>query len=120
MSSRIGAVMLLIFLFFQIFSVSALTNGFDGAALQALKAEWTKPPSSWDGDDPCGTSWVGITCISDRVVSMSRLVLSLGNLNVEGKLSGDIAALSELQILYVFLGFIIQHWIDWTTSTKYW
>ncbi|XP_013628285.1 PREDICTED: probable leucine-rich repeat receptor-like protein kinase At5g49770 isoform X1 [Brassica oleracea var. oleracea] len=99
MSSRIGAVMLLIFLFFQFFSVSALTNGFDGAALQALKAEWTKPPSSWEGGDPCGTSWVGITCISDRVVSMSRLVLSLGNLNVEGKLSGDIAALSELQIL---------------------
>uniref|UniRef100_A0A0D3B7N0 Leucine-rich repeat-containing N-terminal plant-type domain-containing protein n=1 Tax=Brassica oleracea var. oleracea TaxID=109376 RepID=A0A0D3B7N0_BRAOL len=83
MSSRIGAVMLLIFLFFQFFSVSALTNGFDGAALQALKAEWTKPPSSWEGGDPCGTSWVGITC----------------NLNVEGKLSGDIAALSELQIL---------------------
>ncbi|CDY21452.1 BnaC03g27450D [Brassica napus] len=94
MSSRIGAVMLLIFLFFKFFSVSALTNGFDGAALQALKAEWTKPPSSWEGDDPCGTSWVGITCISDRVVS-----ISLGNLNVEGKLSGDIAALSELQIL---------------------
>ncbi|WZZ41007.1 hypothetical protein YC2023_037266 [Brassica napus] len=94
MSSRIGAVMLLIFLFFQFFSVSALTNGFDGAALQALKAEWTKPPSSWEGNDPCGTSWVGITCISDRVVS-----ISLGNLNVEGKLSGDIAALSELQIL---------------------
>ncbi|XP_022554955.2 leucine-rich repeat receptor protein kinase HPCA1 isoform X4 [Brassica napus] len=100
MSSRIGAVMLLIFLFFKFFSVSALTNGFDGAALQALKAEWTKPPSSWEGDDPCGTSWVGITCISDRVVSIVfACCRSLGNLNVEGKLSGDIAALSELQIL---------------------
>ncbi|KAF8113281.1 hypothetical protein N665_0052s0004 [Sinapis alba] len=94
MSSRIGAVMLLIFLFIKFFSVSALTNGFDGSALQALKAEWTKPPSSWKGADPCGTSWVGITCSSGRVIS-----ISLGNLNVEGKLSGDIAALSELQIL---------------------
>ncbi|KAG2331770.1 hypothetical protein Bca52824_002950 [Brassica carinata] len=94
MSSRIGAVMLLIFLFFKFFSVSALTNGFDASALQALKAEWTKPPSSWEGADPCGTSWVGITCSSDRVIS-----ISLGNLNVEGKLSGDIVALSELQIL---------------------
>ncbi|CAF2124726.1 probable leucine-rich repeat receptor-like protein kinase At5g49770 [Brassica rapa] len=94
MSSRIGAFMLLIFLFFQILSVSALTNGFDGSALQALKAEWTKPPSNWEGADPCGTSWVGITCSNNRVVS-----ISLGNLNVEGKLSGDIAALSELQIL---------------------
>ncbi|CAG7881416.1 unnamed protein product, partial [Brassica rapa] len=94
MSSRIGAFMLLIFLFFQILSVSALTNGFDGSALQALKAEWTKPPRNWEGADPCGTSWVGITCSNNRVVS-----ISLGNLNVEGKLSGDIAALSELQIL---------------------
>ncbi|XP_018476193.1 leucine-rich repeat receptor protein kinase HPCA1 isoform X2 [Raphanus sativus] len=94
MSSRIGAVMLLIFLFFKFSSVSALTNGFDSSALQALKAEWTKPPSSWEGADPCGTSWVGIKCSSDRVVS-----ISLGNLNVEGKISGDIAALSELQIL---------------------
>ncbi|KAF3514899.1 hypothetical protein F2Q69_00002525 [Brassica cretica] len=85
MSSRIGAFMLLIFLFFQILSVSALTNGVDGSALQALKAEWTKPPSSWEGADPCGTSW-----IINSVVACCR---SLGNLNVEGKLSGDIAAL---------------------------
>ncbi|ESQ43695.1 hypothetical protein EUTSA_v10012589mg [Eutrema salsugineum] len=94
MSSRIGAFMLLILLFFQTCSVSALTNGLDASALQALKAEWTTSPDSWEGADPCGTNWVGITCSNDRVVS-----ISLGNLNVEGKLSADIAALPELQIL---------------------
>ncbi|KAF3561064.1 hypothetical protein DY000_02015549 [Brassica cretica] len=94
MSSRIGAFMLLILLCFQFLSVSALTNGFDASALQALKADWTKYPESWVGADPCGTNWVGITCTNDRVVS-----ISLGNLDVEGKLSSDIASLTELQIL---------------------
>ncbi|CDY61244.1 BnaCnng37500D [Brassica napus] len=94
MSSRIGAFMLLILLCFQFLSVSALTNGFDASALQALKADWTKYPENWVGADPCGTNWVGITCTNDRVVS-----ISLGNLDVEGKLSSDIASLTELQIL---------------------
>ncbi|KAG2298874.1 hypothetical protein Bca52824_035346 [Brassica carinata] len=94
MCSRIGVFMLLILLCFQFFSVSALTNGFDASALQAMKADWTKYPESWKGADPCGTNWVGITCTNDRVVS-----ISLGNLDVEGKLSSDIATLSELQIL---------------------
>ncbi|WZZ20704.1 hypothetical protein YC2023_122091 [Brassica napus] len=86
--------MLLILLCFQFLSVSALTNGFDASALQALKADWTKYPENWVGADPCGTNWVGITCTNDRVVS-----ISLGNLDVEGKLSSDIASLTELQIL---------------------
>ncbi|CAH8279073.1 unnamed protein product [Arabidopsis lyrata] len=94
MSSRTGAFMLLIMFFFQICSVSALTNGLDSSALNALKAEWTSPPDGWEGSDPCGTNWVGITCQNDRVVS-----ISLGNLNLEGKLQPDISFLSELRIL---------------------
>ncbi|CAN8306747.1 unnamed protein product [Cochlearia groenlandica] len=95
MSSRTGAFMLLVLLLFQFFcSVSALTNALDASALKALKDEWTKFPENWEGFDPCGTKWVGITCSNDRVFS-----ISLGNLNVEGKLSADIATLSELQIL---------------------
>ncbi|CAH2070555.1 unnamed protein product [Thlaspi arvense] len=94
MNSRIEAFMLLILIFFQICTVSGLTNGLDASALKGLKDEWTRAPDSWEGADPCGTNWVGITCINDRVVS-----ISLGNLNVEGKLSADIATLSELQIL---------------------
>lgn len=94
MSSRTGAFLLLILFFFQICSVSALTNGLDASALNALKSEWTTPPDGWEGSDPCGTNWVGITCQNDRVVS-----ISLGNLDLEGKLPADISFLSELRIL---------------------
>ncbi|CAE6231332.1 unnamed protein product [Arabidopsis arenosa] len=64
------------------------------SALKALKDEWTSPPDGWEGSDPCGTNWVGITCQNNRVVS-----ISLGNLNLEGKLQPDISFLSELRIL---------------------
>ncbi|XP_010482269.1 PREDICTED: probable leucine-rich repeat receptor-like protein kinase At5g49770 [Camelina sativa] len=94
-SSKIRVyMMILILLFFHICCVYGLTNGPDATALQAVKSEWTKFPKNWEGSDPCGTNWVGITCSNDRIVS-----ISLGNVDLEGKLSADIAALSELQIL---------------------
>ncbi|KAL0793896.1 hypothetical protein Bca101_065273 [Brassica carinata] len=95
MSSRIEVCMLLILVFCQICYVSALTNGLDASALQALKSEWTRFPESWKGSDPCGTNWVGITCNNNNQV----IQISLGNLNLEGKLSADISSLAELQIL---------------------
>ncbi|XP_013615742.1 PREDICTED: probable leucine-rich repeat receptor-like protein kinase At5g49770, partial [Brassica oleracea var. oleracea] len=95
MSSRIQVCMLLILTFCQICSVSALTNGLDASALQALKSEWTRFPENWKGSDPCGTNWVGITCNNNNHV----ISISLGNLNLEGKLSADISSLAELQIL---------------------
>ncbi|XP_023642310.1 probable leucine-rich repeat receptor-like protein kinase At5g49770 [Capsella rubella] len=95
MSSRTGAFMLLlIFFFFRICSVSALTNGVDANALLALKSALVKPPKNWKGFDPCGTNWVGVTCNTNRVVD-----ISLGNLNLEGKLPEDISTLSELDKL---------------------
>ncbi|CAA7012860.1 unnamed protein product [Microthlaspi erraticum] len=95
MSSRIGIPMLLILLFFQVCYSSAHTNVLDASALHALKAKWTRFPESWEGLVPCGTNWLGITCSKDRVVS-----ISLDHLNLEGKLSEDISALSELQIFH--------------------
>ncbi|VVB08180.1 unnamed protein product [Arabis nemorensis] len=98
MSSRSGVFMLLILLFFQICSVSAFTYESDTAALETLKSEWKTLSRSWKGSDPCGTkfsnSWVGIECTNDRVVS-----ISLGNLNLEGKLPQEILTLVELQTL---------------------
>ncbi|OAO95562.1 hypothetical protein AXX17_AT5G48630 [Arabidopsis thaliana] len=94
MSSRIEVFVLLILLSFQFCSVSAQTNGFDADALQYLKSSLTIPPQNWKGIDPCGTKWVGITCSNDRVVS-----ISLGNLNLEGKLPAFITTLSELHTL---------------------
>ncbi|AED95853.1 Leucine-rich repeat (LRR) family protein [Arabidopsis thaliana] len=94
MSSRIRTCMLLILFFFQKCYVSALTNVFDASALRGMKNEWTRSPKGWEGSDPCGTNWVGITCTNDRVVS-----ISLVNHNLEGTLSEYILALSELEIL---------------------
>uniref|UniRef100_A0A1J3E8C4 non-specific serine/threonine protein kinase n=1 Tax=Noccaea caerulescens TaxID=107243 RepID=A0A1J3E8C4_NOCCA len=93
MSSRFGVFMLLILLISQICSVSAFTGGRDASALQALG--WTGSLENWKGSDPCGTDWVGIKCDNNnRVIS-----ISLGNLNLEGKLSEEISFLSELQNL---------------------
>ncbi|XP_018452299.1 leucine-rich repeat receptor protein kinase HPCA1-like isoform X2 [Raphanus sativus] len=95
MSSRIQVFMLLILTFCKFCSVSALTNPLDASALQALKSEWTRFPKNWKGSDPCGASWIGITCNNNNNV----ISISLGNLNLEGTLSADIASLAELQIL---------------------
>ncbi|EOA15095.1 hypothetical protein CARUB_v10028463mg [Capsella rubella] len=93
MSSRTGAlILLLILFFFRIFYVSAYTYGQDATALLSLKRAFAKPPKNWKGVDPCHEPvWVGITCISNRVVN-----ISLGNLNLEGKLPATISTFSEL------------------------
>ncbi|CAN6805651.1 unnamed protein product [Brassica oleracea] len=66
----------------------------DYAALQAVKSKWTRFSENWIGVYPCGSNWVRISCYKNRVVS-----ISLGNLNVEGKLGEAISALLELHIL---------------------
>ncbi|XP_020870002.1 probable leucine-rich repeat receptor-like protein kinase At5g49770 isoform X2 [Arabidopsis lyrata subsp. lyrata] len=94
MSSRIGLFQLLIFFFFQICSVYAITDDSDSTALQALKSEWKTLSKSWKSSDPCGSGWVGITCNNNRVVS-----ISLTNRNLNGKLPTEISTLAELQTL---------------------
>ncbi|KAL0348173.1 UNVERIFIED_CONTAM: putative leucine-rich repeat receptor-like protein kinase [Sesamum angustifolium] len=63
-------------------------------ALEALKDVWKNLPPSWDGDDPCGNDWDGISCSDDRVTS-----ISLGSMNLNGQLSSDIQKLSALETL---------------------
>ncbi|KAL0440611.1 UNVERIFIED_CONTAM: hypothetical protein Slati_2544100, partial [Sesamum latifolium] len=68
------------------------------AAIQSLKDIWDHVPPNWSGDDPCGDGWSGISCINNRVVS-----ITLASINLSGQLSSDIAKLAELQTLMVNL-----------------
>ncbi|XP_071696724.1 leucine-rich repeat receptor protein kinase HPCA1-like isoform X2 [Rutidosis leptorrhynchoides] len=62
--------------------------------LKALKDNWQNTPPNWVGSDPCEDKWDGIHCTDSRVTS-----ITLSSINLIGKLSGDIAQFSELQIL---------------------
>lgn len=39
-------------------------------ALISLKENWSGTPLNWEGTDPCGDQWDGITCQENRIVSM--------------------------------------------------
>ncbi|KAL6329194.1 hypothetical protein AAG906_014803 [Vitis piasezkii] len=93
MDSRLILVSLLI-VFIQISATWARTNTDDATALVALKDLWENYPPSWVGFDPCGSSWEGIGCYNQRVISI--ILTSMG---LKGGLSGDLDQLSELQIL---------------------
>ncbi|KAL0422172.1 UNVERIFIED_CONTAM: putative leucine-rich repeat receptor-like protein kinase [Sesamum latifolium] len=59
---------------------------------KSLKDIWDHVPPNWSGADPCGDGWSGISCINNRVVS-----ITLASINLSGQLSSDIAKLAELQ-----------------------
>jgi hypothetical protein len=40
------------------------------AGLNGIADSWNKKPSNWNGIDPCGDKWIGITCTGDRITSM--------------------------------------------------
>ncbi|XP_057542552.1 leucine-rich repeat receptor protein kinase HPCA1-like isoform X2 [Amaranthus tricolor] len=87
-------VLFLVFICFLFWSSTALTNDQDFAALKALTDGWANIPEKWKGEDPCGDEWEGITCNNSRVVT-----ISLSSMGLTGQLTGDLATLSELQIL---------------------
>ncbi|KAL8027314.1 hypothetical protein ABFX02_14G087500 [Erythranthe guttata] len=78
----------------QVFGILALTNTDDFVALKSLKDVWRNVPPNWNGADPCGSNWDGISCSDNRVVS-----ITLASINLSGQLSSDIEGLSELQTL---------------------
>ncbi|KAM3205084.1 leucine-rich repeat receptor protein kinase HPCA1 [Capsicum annuum] len=70
----------------------SVTDPRDVTILRSLKDQWENIPPSWQkSDDPCGTSWEGVTCNNSRVTA-----LGLSTMGLRGKLSGDIGGLTEL------------------------
>ncbi|XP_076918666.1 leucine-rich repeat receptor protein kinase HPCA1-like isoform X3 [Bidens hawaiensis] len=93
MSRRIRRFLVLI-IFIQV-SVTSSQKNSDRVALQALKDAWEGTPDSWDdGSDPCGGTWVGITCTNSRVTS-----IILSGTGLSGGLPGDIGEFTELAVL---------------------
>ncbi|XP_074294393.1 leucine-rich repeat receptor protein kinase HPCA1-like [Silene latifolia] len=95
--SRIWCLRFVLFLAFVCSEVgygAAQTDSQDYAALSALTKDWGNLPSSWTGGDPCGSKWEGITCINSHISS-----ITLSSVGVTGKLSGDLASLSDLETL---------------------
>lgn len=74
--------------------ILADTSSQDYAALMALTKGWGNIPQSWTGGDSCGSRWEGITCNSSRITT-----ITLSSIGLTGQLTGDLASLSELQIL---------------------
>ncbi|KAJ0098033.1 hypothetical protein Patl1_27875 [Pistacia atlantica] len=78
----------------QILVIRAKTNPQEFAALNSLKNQWQNPPTNWVGDDPCDSSWEGISCINSSVVS-----IVLSGIDLRGNLPEDIQNLPELRKL---------------------
>ncbi|XP_021720965.1 probable leucine-rich repeat receptor-like protein kinase At5g49770 [Chenopodium quinoa] len=99
-STKLGAmnpviVFCLLFLSTRISITKSDTNSNDVTAIMSLKALWQNVPPSWSGfPDPCGRRWQGIICNGSRVIA-----ITLASMKLEGRLSGDIQELTELQIL---------------------
>ncbi|XP_047976216.1 leucine-rich repeat receptor protein kinase HPCA1-like [Salvia hispanica] len=91
---HLSILLLLAALLLQLFDTTALTDSDDFAGLQALKSIWKNTPPNWEGSDPCGLGWEGISCANNRVIS-----ITLANINLSGQLSSDIVKISELQTL---------------------
>ncbi|XXG87045.1 hypothetical protein AAC387_Pa11g1831 [Persea americana] len=80
--------------FLHISFTSADTNSQDAAALASLRNMWQSTPRNWQGSDPCGSQWDGITCKNGRII-----YIQLSSIGLKGPLTGDILSLTELQIL---------------------
>lgn len=92
MGLRIG--LFVAFICIKIGDIAAQTNSQDSSALVALTSGWRNLPPNWTGRDPCGNRWEGITCNDSRITA-----ITLANMGLTGQLTGDLASLSELQIL---------------------
>ncbi|GBG83853.1 hypothetical protein CBR_g37652 [Chara braunii] len=80
---------------------AAATARRDVLALRAICDAFGNPMSlvDWDGDDPCGQQWTGITC--DEYTPQNVVALSLDGLDLFGVIPSVIGNLSSLRELWL-------------------
>ncbi|TKY64184.1 STRUBBELIG-RECEPTOR FAMILY 7 [Spatholobus suberectus] len=71
-------LVLLVFISTCILAVNGDTDPNDAAALKVMFQSMNSPSQlNWNGDDPCGQSWKGITCSGNRVTEIKLPGLAL-------------------------------------------
>ncbi|XP_062176314.1 leucine-rich repeat receptor protein kinase HPCA1-like isoform X3 [Alnus glutinosa] len=91
MGQRTQLILLLLFIPYFVRESTAVGD-YNG--LLSVRGDLMNTPPNWEGSDPCGSNWIGISCTNSRVTSLQLL-----SMNLSGRLSREIELLSELQTL---------------------
>ncbi|KAK7389714.1 hypothetical protein VNO78_24989 [Psophocarpus tetragonolobus] len=85
-------LVLVLFISTCIFAVNGDTDPNDVASLKVLFQSMNSPSQlNWNGDDPCGQSWQGITCSGNRVSE-----IKLPGRSLSGSLGYQLESLSSV------------------------
>ncbi|XP_044497187.1 protein STRUBBELIG-RECEPTOR FAMILY 7-like [Mangifera indica] len=78
--------------------INAATDPSDASALKTMYSTLNSPSqlNQWTGDDPCGQSWKGVTCSSQRVTE-----IKISGLQLTGQLGWQLSSLTSLTNLDV-------------------
>ncbi|KAK7294550.1 hypothetical protein RJT34_17439 [Clitoria ternatea] len=87
--------LVLVMLFISILAINADTDPNDAASLKVMFQSMNSPSQlNWNGDDPCGQSWKGITCSGNRVTE-----IKLPGLGLTGSLGYQLQSLTSVTTL---------------------
>ncbi|KAI4329011.1 hypothetical protein L6164_021318 [Bauhinia variegata] len=76
-------------------AINGATDPNDVAAVKVLYTSMNSPPQlGWNGDDPCGQNWRGITCSGNRITE-----IKLPSIGLAGSLGYQLQTLQSLTIL---------------------
>eukprot|EP00253_Pinus_taeda_P001446 PITA_01446 len=95
--SRFSASVLLLVIMVSLWHfemIAGVTDSGDASMILLIQRQLQNTPSTWKRGDPCGSEWVGVSCVGSRITS-----LLLSSTNVTGQLPYEIGRLSALQIL---------------------
>ncbi|KAH9574042.1 hypothetical protein CY35_01G034100 [Sphagnum magellanicum] len=109
-SCKMMKILLLLLSFMMLLSMTAMaiSDSVDTSALMAFKngiIDRSNKLSNWQGNDPCGDKWSGVTCGStNSSTNVSRFSeLQLSNCNLGGQLAPELGNLSQLSILNLMM-----------------